>query len=476
MGRALLTRVLPHWRTHLVEKDPEVAEKIRHDFGCSASPDSDCKVWQGDASSPLILEEAGVEEADVVVVTTSDDRLNREVTRIATERYEARKVVSLVSPDEGAALPEEAPVEWVHRYDNLARLLEQKIHAGARGNLVFEREGGQIQEITVMAGSPVVGRSLEELNAQTWRIAAIFRQKALVLPRPDTRLEAEDRVLLVGHAEVLQTIAEYMQVGVSEFPRRYGDWLLVPVFCEPEPEGFFEEASYVAQNTSIRGVELFCWTEGSREQQEKSAHRLRSAGLSVRTNAFLGDPVATVLEAVEARDIGCVVLPPPSWRSTPRAIGKGLFRRLLEAVDCPILIARGTYPYGRILVPVTDTVESLAAAELALDLARLLGSRTSAASILPPSFAVGESALRSQKEALEKTLSLGNLYRTSIDDLEQEGNPIREILKLVKGFDLLVVSHRRGRRWRVFRPDISHHLIRKASTSVLVVEMGKGGR
>lgn len=476
MGRELLRRVLPHWRVSVVERDPEAAERIRRDFGCSTSPDSECSLREGDASSSLVLEEAGIEEADVVAVTTSDNRLNREVCRIAEGRFRAKKVVSLIRGDADPLSPEVTSVEWVETYDSLARLLEREIHSGTRGNLLFESEGGQIQEVTVMAGSPVVGRSLGELNAQTWSIAAVFREKSLILPRPDTRLETGDRVLLVGHREILETIAEYMRIGVSEFPRRYGDWLLIPVFCEPEAREFFDEALYLAQNTSIRGVELFCWAEKAGEVQEAAAERLRSAGLSVRTTAFHDDPVATVLEAVESRDIGCLVLPPPACRSTSGTIGRGQFRRLLEVVCCPILVARGTHPYERILVPVTDTEESLAAAELALDLARLLGSKTSAASILPPSFSVGEAALRSQKEALEKTLSLANLYRTSIDDLEQEGNPVREILKLLKGFNLLVVSHRRGRRWRIFRPDISHHLIGKASASVLVVEMGNRGR
>lgn len=475
-GRELLMRVLPHWRISIVEKDPKAAARIRKDFGSSATLDSECTVWEGDASSPLVLEEARIQEAEIVAITTSDDRLNREVCRIATERYERKRVLSLIQEDRNLALSADAPVEWVHRHRILAGLLEQKIQAGVRGNVLLESEGGQILETKVTAGSPVVGRSLDELNAQTWRVAAVFRDKALILPEPNTRLQAEDRVLLVGHPEVLRTIAEYVRIGISEFPRRYGQWLLMPVFCEPQPKGLLEEALYLAKNTKVQGVQLFCWAKEAQGEQEKFAKEFRSAGLSVRTTAYREDPVDTLLEAAKNEDIGCLVLPPSSWRSTPRTIGRIQFRRLLEAVDCPILVARGTHPYQRILVPVTDKAESIASAELAMDLARLLGSRTSAASIMPPSFSVGEAELRSQKEALEKTLSLGNLYRMSIEGLEKEGNPIREILKLVRRFNLLVVSHRRGRGWRLFRPDISHHLIGKASSSVLVVEMGKAVR
>lgn len=472
IARELLRRVLPHWRVSLVERDAEVAEETRQ--ACSFLPDSECTVWHGDASSPLVLEEAGIEKADVLAVTTSDDRLNQEVCRIALERFGTKRIVALARADGTVpGLPGDAPVEWVHRHRNLAGLLEQKILSGQRGHLLFESESGQILETMVMAGSPVVGRSLEELNAQNWRVAAVFRGEDLVLPRPETRLEAEDRVVLVGRPEVLQSIEEFMRIGVSEFPRRYGQWLLMPVFQEPQPENFFDEALYLARNTRVRGVELLPWTEDAREQAERLEGGFRGAGLSVRTAAHHDDLLVSVLEVAKKREIGCLVLPPPSRWSTSRTMGRRTFRRLLEAVNCPILVARGTYPYERILVPVTDKAESIASAELAMDLARLLGSRTSAVSITPPSFSVGEAELRSQKEALEKTLSLGNLYRMSIEDIEQEGNPIREILKLVKGFNLLVVSHRRGRSWRPFRPDISHHLIRKASSSVLVVEMGK---
>jgi len=434
--------------------------------------DQAVRVLQGAATSSLVLEEAGVERADAVVATTGSDRVNQEVCRLAVERYHRTKVVSLVKDEEERSRFPSPPAELVLRNEHLATLLEGRLHSDSARWFSLGTGAGQLVETTVMSGSPVIGRSLETLNARNWRIAAIHRENELILPHGLTRLAAGDKVLLIGKPDVLPGIAEYIRIGFSEFPRRYGDRLLLPLLSCSRHGALLDESLYLVKNTKISGVDLLPWQRDRKDDRSGCDQAFRSAVPHVARIPAGEVPITTALEQVKQGNTGCFILPPPA-RGGMKFARKREFLQLLEEVTCPILIPRGTHPYENILVPVTDKLESIAAAELAMDLARLLGSRIAAASVLPPGFSVGESALEGQRDALKQTLSLGNLYRMRMEKIEKEGNPVREILRLCRGHDLLVVSHRRDRRWKPFRPDVSHHLILKAPCSVLVVEMGK---
>jgi Trk K+ transport system NAD-binding subunit len=473
VGRDLLQHSLPFWRIALVEIREDTARTIRESLESQEPAAPAVRVLQGDATSSLVLEEAGIEHADAVVITTGSDRVNQEVCRLAVERYHRTKVVSLVNDEGEQSRFPALPVDLVLRNEHLAALLESRLHSDAARWLSLGTGKGQLVETTVMAGSPVIGRSLETLNARNWRIAAIHRDNELILPHGLTRLAEGDKVLLVGKPDALPGIAEYIRIGFSEFPRRYGERLLLPLLSRSRHETLLDESLYLAKNTKISGVDLLPWQRDLKDDRSGCEQAFRSAVPHVSRISPGEGPIPTALELTKQGNTGCFILPPPARRAIMKFAGKRDFLRILEEVTCPILIPRGTHPYENILVPVTDKMESIAAAELAMDLARLLRSRITAASVLPPGFSVGESELNSQREALKQTLSLGNLYRMRMEKIEMEGNPVREILRLSKDFDLLVVSHRRDRRWAPFRPDISHHLILRAPCSVLVVEMGK---
>jgi len=473
VGRELVKRSLPFWRISLVELRPEVVRRIQESLSRPEGEAGELRLLAGDATSGLVLEQAGVEDADTLVATAGNDRVNAEVCRLAVERYGRTRVISLIHDEESASGFPSPPVELVWRDEHLAGLLESRIHSDAARKVSLGTGAGQLLETTVMAGSSVIGRSLETLNARNWRIAAIHRGEELILPEGHTLLEAGDKVLLIGKSDILYAIAEYIRIGVSEFPRRYGDRLLLPRLSRSRHEGLLAEALYLAARTQITGVDLLPWRTDGKQNPEGCEEEFREVLPDIHRVPSSGNPVDDVLRWLGKGYTGCLVLPPPSRRAGMRFTRKKEFLRILEEVTCPILVPRGTHPYRNILVPVTDRVESIAAAELAMDLARLLGSRITAANILPPGFSVGEAELESQREALEKTIALGNLYRVRVEKREKEGNPIREILKMAREYDLLVLSHRRDRRWRPFRPDISRHLILRAPCSVLVVGMGR---
>jgi nucleotide-binding universal stress UspA family protein len=109
------------------------------------------------------------------------------------------------------------------------------------------------------------------------------------------------------------------------------------------------------------------------------------------------------------------------------------------------------------------------AAELAVDVARKLEADLTAVAVEPPDFVVGAEYREKLLAVLEAVKAKAHLYSRRIDTRLVEGNPVNQVLQQAANFDLLIVAHRRGRRFSLTRPDVSRHLIVRAPCSVMIL-------
>ncbi|MCS7123685.1 MAG: TrkA family potassium uptake protein [Candidatus Aenigmarchaeota archaeon] len=83
-GVTLLKLLLDNgFKVSLIEKNEEIAKTIKEEYGI--------EVISGDAMDTLILEEAGIKEADAVVCATSEESVNTFVALLAKE-YGVKKI------------------------------------------------------------------------------------------------------------------------------------------------------------------------------------------------------------------------------------------------------------------------------------------------------------------------------------------------------------------------------------------------
>ena len=134
-----------------------------------------------------------------------------------------------------------------------------------------------------------------------------------------------------------------------------------------------------------------------------------------------------------------------------------------------MLLAAGTYPYRRILLPILEPEASVLAAELAIDLSRQLDIEIAAVTVRSPTFLVGEDEQKKQQNTLETIVNIGELYHIKIEQVIMEGNPAKQIGTLSENNDLLVIAHRSGRKNSFFNPDPVLQIIMRAHCSVLAV-------
>ncbi|WP_106475884.1 Trk system potassium transporter TrkA [Phytohalomonas tamaricis] len=177
----------------------------------------DIRTIQGQGSHPLVLRQAGGEDADMLIAVTNSDEVNMvacqvahtffhtptKIARVRSAAYLTRK--GLFSHD---AIPVDVLISPEQVVTNhIRRLIE---YPGALQVLDFA--GGLAQLVAVKAyyGGPLVGQELGFLrrhmpNVDT-RVAAIYRRNRPIIPRGETVIEADDEVFFIAARKDIRTV------------------------------------------------------------------------------------------------------------------------------------------------------------------------------------------------------------------------------------------------------------------------------
>ncbi len=180
----------------------------------------DIRTVIGNASSPRILEAAGIASTDILVALTNSDEVNMLACQIAWTLYRTPKKIARVR---SAAYTERdklfgenavavdvwiSPEQLVTEY--VARLIR---YPGALQVLDFADGRVRLVGIRARQGGPLVGEALKTLRAHVpsadARVAAIYRAGKSVKPDGDTLIEDGDEVFfLAARADIRVVMKE----------------------------------------------------------------------------------------------------------------------------------------------------------------------------------------------------------------------------------------------------------------------------
>jgi trk system potassium uptake protein TrkA len=197
VGRSIARELLD--KSHdvlLIDKDPR---KVVEDRVPQAR-------WLlGDACEVANLEQASLEQYDVVVGATGDDKVNLVVSLLAKSEFSVRRVVARINHPANEWLYTEA---WgvdvaVSTPRVLAALVEEAVEVGDLVRL-FSFRGGQasLLEVTLSESAPCAGGQVSDLTLpQDAALTAIVRGARVITPRPEEPLEAGDELVFVALPE-----------------------------------------------------------------------------------------------------------------------------------------------------------------------------------------------------------------------------------------------------------------------------------
>src|SRR4051812_15953205 len=166
----------------------------------------DAEWLQADACELDSLVQASLQECDVVVAATGDDKANLVVSLLAKTEFGVDRVVARVNHPKNEWLFNES---WgvdvsVSSPRLLAAVVEEAVSVGDLVRLLTFRQGqANLVELTLAADAPLVGKLV---GTVPWpadvALTAILREGRVIVPAADIALEGGDELLLVATTEV----------------------------------------------------------------------------------------------------------------------------------------------------------------------------------------------------------------------------------------------------------------------------------
>ncbi len=444
-GREVARRLRSSWRIVAIDKNAEVVEQYRQSLG----ENIDEEVLCGDVSSLLVLRRAGANEVKMAVGVLGDDEATEVFCNLMQKEFGVPFLYAQVIGEEKIAAIKKTGAEVSCRSSVMASVMLAQIDSSRK---IAENIGlgiGEISEVKILPHSAVIGRSLMQLHPQAYLVGAIYRGGKLVVPHGNTVFEADDRVVLIGDPVVLPRVAAYFRSGFSNFPMPYGSQFMTLGYGEKPPIKVETEAVWLAKSVKDdeeADIEPLAWQASGNKQSD--LHKI-----------------------LEKDDCGCLVVPSTScniWQIMGLLNCK--LMDLLNKANRPCLVARGSFPYKRVVHVVTP--EHPRSLELALGLVRSLGVPFMCLAVKPEEMVAGEEQNQDLQNSLQKAVKIASLYSVTAESVCLEGNPVHKVVEFLQTSDLLVIAHRQNHRFSLISPDVSRQIILRTNCSVMVLPHG----
>lgn len=192
------------YEVRLVEHRRELLSLLHHEIPTEV-------IFEGNATDPAVLKQAGLGKANVVVACTKDDASNLVICYLARTLFKVRRTVARINNPRNAWLFDKNfhVDETINQADVMAHLIQEEMSLGDMMTLLKLRRGRYaLVEEKVPAGAKAVGMALKDLDLpDQCVIAAIIRHGQVTLPRGTTNLEEFDEVLAITDEEGAKRLA-----------------------------------------------------------------------------------------------------------------------------------------------------------------------------------------------------------------------------------------------------------------------------
>lgn len=171
----------------------------------------------GDACELSFLERLHLEEADVVVAATGDDKANLVVSLLAKTEFAVARVVARVNDPRNEWLFDD---RWgvdvaVSTPRLIVSVVEEAVSVGDVIRLMTLRRGGvNLVSVTLPDQTPLAGRPVSRVRfPRDAALVAILRGGRVIVPEPDVPFEPGDELLMVAPEEVESALSDAVQGG-----------------------------------------------------------------------------------------------------------------------------------------------------------------------------------------------------------------------------------------------------------------------
>jgi trk system potassium uptake protein len=196
--------IAQNYEIRLVEHRRELLTRLHHELPTEV-------IYEGQATDPAVLKQAGLEKANVLVACTNDDAANLVLCYLARTVFKVRRTVARINNPRNAWLFDKNfhVDETINQADVMAHLIQEEMSLGDMMTLLKLRRGRySLVEEKVPPGAKAIGVAIKDLGLpDQCVIAAIIRKGQVTLPRGTIAFEEGDEVLAVTDDEGAKQLA-----------------------------------------------------------------------------------------------------------------------------------------------------------------------------------------------------------------------------------------------------------------------------
>lgn len=205
LANQLLTQ---NYEVRLLEHRRELLARLHHELPTEV-------IYEGQATDPTILKDAGLGNAQVLVACTNDDAANLVLCYLARTMFKVKRTVARINNPRNAWLFDKNFYvdETINQADVMAHLIQEEMSLGDMMTLLKLRRGKySLVEEKVPKGAKAIGVQIKDLGlSEKCVIAAIIRHGEIVLPRGTLALEEFDEVLAIADDEGAKQLAQLLE-------------------------------------------------------------------------------------------------------------------------------------------------------------------------------------------------------------------------------------------------------------------------
>ncbi len=189
----------------LIEKDQNVVNDIAQQL--------DIVVICGDGCEPAVLEQAGIDRAEVVVALTGNDAENFIICQMAKERFKVSRTIARVNDPENERSFNELGIDVpVGVTVILGKIIEEEASFTDFVDLFsFKRGKLTLIRVDLPESSPIINKRLQELQLPPNSVlVSVMRGDEIIVPKGDTVLRPLDDVIALTFIEHKQQLLNYL--------------------------------------------------------------------------------------------------------------------------------------------------------------------------------------------------------------------------------------------------------------------------
>ncbi|EHS50870.1 TrkA-N domain protein [Rhizobium sp. PDO1-076] len=202
----------PKTRIKIIESDRERAISVSDQLRESI-------VLHGSALDQHILQQADIQDADLMITLTNNDQTNI-LSAAMAKRLGCKSGMALInSPsfhDLAASIGIDAYIN--PRAVTISRVLQHVRKGRILAVYAVQKGTAEVIEAEALETSPLVGRPFRDLELPAGlRIGAIYRDKTVIRPNGDTKIKAKDRVVIFATAAAVRHVEQMFRVSIQYF-------------------------------------------------------------------------------------------------------------------------------------------------------------------------------------------------------------------------------------------------------------------